>query len=454
MTGFRRKAGDIAVTCLGYGALLVTAFALLLVLTPILTKGAGAVFFRATSEHRRMLFEQFRLGDEAAVRRETLTRTERLRPVYEAMARFEAEDLPQAEPAQRREWRREFTDFKQAVRSWAGPLPGEPIPTLLRGQYGAMRLDHARRLLHGILVVSEWDYPTGADGSPQTGRLVETPRETRFAGTTLAAIFPYLRDNGLAALQPRPTCFYQFFFCDSRDAHFFGGIWPELKGTLFLTLLSMLFVAPVGILTAVYLAEYTRQGRFVALVRVCVNTLAGVPSIVFGLFGLAFFILTLRVSPGKSALAGSLTLALLALPTMIRSAEEAIAAVPTAYREAARSLGAGKWQSIVTVVLPAALPGILTGAVICMGRVAGETAPIIFTAAVSAGSAIQLDTFWRAPTPALPWGIYSLVSEHEAADALRHVQYGMVAALVLLVLSLNLAAVLLRTRLNKRLHGA
>ena len=189
------------------------------------------------------------------------------------------------------------------------------------------------------------------------------------------------------------------------------------------------------------------------LLRSCVNTLAGVPSIVFGLFGLAFFINTLGVSPGKSVLAGALTLALLILPTLIRAAEEAIRAVPRGYREAAYALGAGPWHTIGHMILPAALPGILTGIVIGMGRAAGETAPIIFTAAVSLGQAPSLRTFATQPTPALSWNLYNLSTEHEAIDEIRHVQYGMVATLVAIVLLLNLAAIIMRARIARQLKG-
>jgi len=146
-------------------------------------------------------------------------------------------------------------------------------------------------------------------------------------------------------------------------------------------------------------------------------------------------------------------LGLLILPTVIRSAEEAIRAVPNMYREAALSLGASTWQALRTVILPAALPGILTGIVISMGRAAGETAPIIFTAAVSVGKPLSLWQTFTQPTPALPWNIYNLCTEHEAVDEIRHVQYGMVLTLVLLVLLLNLAAIMARARIARRLRG-
>jgi phosphate transport system permease protein len=189
------------------------------------------------------------------------------------------------------------------------------------------------------------------------------------------------------------------------------------------------------------------------MLRVCISTLAGVPSIVFGLFGLAFFINTLHLSSSKSVLAGSATLALLILPTIIRSAEEALKAVPHTYKEAALSLGASQLRMVLTVLLPAALPGILTGIIISMGRAAGETAPIIFTAAVSVGQPLKLWETISQPTPALSWNIYNLATEHQAVDEIRHVQFGMVLTLVLLVLLLNLAAILIRARISKKMRG-
>jgi phosphate transport system permease protein len=215
----------------------------------------------------------------------------------------------------------------------------------------------------------------------------------------------------------------------------------------------MRIAVPFGIVAAIYFQEYAKNGPVLSFLRSCVNTLAGVPSVVFGLFGLAFFINTLHVSRGKSVLAGALTLALLVLPTVIRASEEAIAAVPRTYKEAALSLGAGQWRTILTVILPAALPGILTGIVISMGRAAGETAPIIFTAAVSVGPLIGLGDVLSHPTPALSWNLYNMCTEHEAADEIRHVQYGMAFTLVMIVLALNLAAIFLRARVARKLKG-
>ena len=216
---------------------------------------------------------------------------------------------------------------------------------------------------------------------------------------------------------------------------------------------SMLLAVPMGVISAIYLVEYAREGFLLRVLRTFINTLAGVPSIVFGLFGLAFFIGTMHVSQSKSVLAGSMTLALLILPMVIRASEEAIRAVPHAFKEAALSLGASRWRAVLTVILPAALPGILTGIVISMGRAAGETAPIIFTAAVSVGKPLALWQTVSQPTPALPWNIYNLCTEHEAVDEIRHVQYGMVLTLVMLVLLLNVAAIVMRARVSRKLRA-
>jgi phosphate transport system permease protein len=226
-----------------------------------------------------------------------------------------------------------------------------------------------------------------------------------------------------------------------------------MLGTIYLVLGAMLFAVPLGIVTAIYLAEYAGESHFVSMLRTCISSLAGVPSIVFGLFGLAFFINTMQVSQSKSVLAGALTLAVLVLPTVIRASEEAIKAVPPTYKEASMSLGASKWRTILTVILPAALPGVLTSVIISMGRAAGETAPIIFTAAVSVGKPLAVWQTLSQPTPALPWNIYNLATEHQAIDEIRHVQYGMVLTLVALVLILNLTAIVIRARISKKLRG-
>jgi phosphate transport system permease protein len=285
------------------------------------------------------------------------------------------------------------------------------------------------------------------------GKKVYVSRKNDFAGTQLEPLFSYLENNLDLLLMPRLTFYYGFLTDESFDSHFLGGIWPELLGTLYLTLGAMLFAVPLGIIAAIYLTEFAKESTLISILRTFISTLAGVPSIVFGLFGLAFFINTIGVSSSKSVLAGSLTLAILILPTIIRSSEEAIKAVPNTFREAAFSLGASKIYTVLFVVLPSALSGILTGTVISMGRAAGETAPIIFTAAVSVGKPLQLLEVFKQPTPALSWNIYNLATEHEAVDQIRHVQFGMVFTLIMLVLTLNLVAIVVRAKIAKKMRG-
>jgi phosphate transport system permease protein len=350
---------------------------------------------------------------------------------------------------QRQAYGRSLRELEKLLRELLGPPLGSPRPVMIRDQYGQTRWDRARVKLQKVLFIQKYDYsdPT------QMGRKVLVPRVDEFAGTSLEPLFNYLEGNLDAMMRPRLTFYWRFLFDQSMDAHFFGGIWPEMLGTFYLTFGAMLFAVPMGLVTAIYFVEYAGEGRLISFLRTCTSTLAGVPSIVFGLFGLAFFINTLGVSESKSVLAGSLTLAILVLPTVIRASEEAIRAVPLTYKEASLSLGASRWRTVVTVILPAALPGILTSIVISMGRAAGETAPIIFTAAVSVGKPLQLWQTLSQPTPALPWNIYNLATEHEAVDEIRHVQYGMVLTLVLLVLLLNAAAIYLRARISRKLRG-
>jgi phosphate transport system permease protein len=225
-----------------------------------------------------------------------------------------------------------------------------------------------------------------------------------------------------------------------------GGILPCIVGTLCLSLGAILVALPVGVASAIYLNEYARPGRLVRIIRLGINNLAGVPSVVFGLFGLAFFVVYLKM--GVSLLAGSLTLGALTLPVIIGSAEEALRAVPDTYREASLGLGATKWQTIYKVVLPAALPGILTGAILGISRAAGETAPIMFTAAVFFTPTLPSSIFDE--IMALPYHIYVLATAGTEIEATRHLQYGTALVLIVLVLGLNLIAIIYRARLQSR----
>ncbi len=443
-----RKLLDKAFSGLGLIAIGVMAMALLLILTPIVVRGSKAFVFKGTIEHRRVMLEQFDRGNTDTFTQDSAKVAEARAPLYQMMEDFEAE-MKGMDRSRRKEYKSAYRDIEKSIKVLFGPMPGQRTPVLLRQQYGQTRWDRAQIKLHEVLYSEEWDY-SNADAM---GVLVETPRVELFTNTTLEPLFHYLEENLSDMMLPKTTFYWQFITDKSKDSHIFGGIWPEVLGTIYLTLGAMIFAIPMGVIAAIYLCEYAKEGRVVSFLRICISTLAGVPSIVFGLFGLAFFLNTIQVSDSKSVLAGSLTLSLLILPTIIRSSEEAILAVPRAYKEAALGLGAGRWHTVLTVILPAALPGILTGVVISMGRAAGETAPIIFTAAVSVGAPLKLWETLSQPTPALPWNIYNLCTEHEAVDEIRHVQYGMVFTLVAIVLLLNLFAILMRARISKKLRG-
>ncbi|MDD5318010.1 MAG: phosphate ABC transporter permease subunit PstC [Candidatus ainarchaeum sp.] len=239
----------------------------------------------------------------------------------------------------------------------------------------------------------------------------------------LAVIIYYVFSNGLPAITPE---FLSGFPGNSGRA---GGILPAIIGTVYLVAGAIAIALPLGVGAAVYLAEYSRGGRIVSVVRAGIDNLNGVPSIVFGLFGFAFLVIFLKL--GVSLLAGQLTLALMVLPTIIRTSEEAIKSVPNSFREGSLALGATKWQTVWRVVLPPSVPGILTGVILGMGRAAGETAPIMFTAAVFSQRALPSSEL--EPVMALPYHIYLLATSVPGAAGNA---YG--AALVLLVLVLGM----------------
>ena len=225
-----------------------------------------------------------------------------------------------------------------------------------------------------------------------------------------------------------------------------GGILPCIVGTICLSIGAIVVALPIGVVSAIYLHEYARPGRILRIIRLGINNLAGVPSVVFGLFGLAFFVVYLDM--GVSILAGSLTLGILTLPVIIGASEEALRSVPDTYREASLGLGATKWQTIYRVVLPTAMPGILTGAILGLSRAAGETAPIMFTAAVFFTPSLPTSVFDE--IMALPYHIYVLATAGTDIEATRHLQYGTAIVLILLVLGLNLIAIIYRAYLQKR----
>lgn len=262
-------------------------------------------------------------------------------------------------------------------------------------------------------------------------------------GVALLIILSFLVANGYRAIN------WTFLTQPPMDSMTRGGILPCIVGTLCLSLGAIIVALPIGVASAIYLHEYARPGRVLRLIRLGINNLAGVPSVVFGLFGLAFFVVYLEM--GVSILAGSLTLGALTLPVIIGSAEEALRAVPDTYREASLGLGATKWQTIYRVVLPAALPGVLTGAILGISRAAGETAPIMFTAAVFFTPSLPSSFFDE--IMALPYHIYVLATAGTEIEKTRHLQYGTALVLIVLVLGLNLIAIIYRARLRRKRMG-
>jgi len=225
-----------------------------------------------------------------------------------------------------------------------------------------------------------------------------------------------------------------------------GGILPAIVGTFLVTMITAIVAVPLGMAAAVYLNEYARTGRLTRLIRLSIRNLAGVPSIVYGLFGVILFVNILKF--GTSVLSAGLTLGLLTLPWTITASEEALKSVPDAYREGALALGASKWQMIKTNVLPYSIPGMLTGAVLGLARAAGETAPIMFT-----GAAFYLPYLPRSLKDqfmALPYHLYIMATQHHAMDKARDIAYGTALVLIVFIVLFNLGAIIIRARLRNK----
>ncbi|MCX5769281.1 MAG: phosphate ABC transporter permease PstA [Candidatus Hydrogenedentes bacterium] len=263
---------------------------------------------------------------------------------------------------------------------------------------------------------------------------------TYFVVAVIAYILIDIIVNGLPAIS------WQFLTGVPRRGGAQGGIFPAIVGTIYLVAGTIVVALPIGMATAVYLSEYARQGRFTRTVRLAIITLAGVPSIVFGLFGLGVFVLFFGF--GASILAGSLTLACMVLPIIVVASEEALRAIPQYLREGSLALGAGKWQTIQKNVLPYAIPGMITGSVLSIGRAAGETAPILFTVAAFYLPNLPRSVFDQVMV--LPYHLYVLATQHPAAEQVRPMQYGTALVLVTLVLSVNLGAILLRIHFRRK----
>ncbi len=327
-----------------------------------------------------------------------------------------------------------------------------PAPLLAKDQFGMTRWDMVERQLNLILYEHKW---VTNEENPDGPLVMESiPRKDIFAGTVMADFFVRLENEAEDIFKPRLTIYWNYFTDDNESSYFIGGVGPEIYGTIILTVMSMVFVIPFGIITAAWLVECARENIFTSIIRMSINSLAGVPSIVFGMFGMAFFVLwaqpQFEIDPEACILAGSLTLALLTLPVMIRSSEEAIRSVPQTYKEASLGLGAGRTRTFILVTLPAALPGILTGIILSLSRVAGETAPVLLTAAVAVG---EVPDSILDPTRTLATSSYYMAIGDRIAAMVPHKQFGMVVTLITMVLLLNAAAIILRARIFKKLKG-
>ncbi len=253
---------------------------------------------------------------------------------------------------------------------------------------------------------------------------------TLFTLAILVFIILFVLEKGL------PVVSLKFLFTNPQDMGKSGGILPTLVGTILLTLVAVAIATPLGVGTAIYLTEYTRESRITRIIRFGADCLAGIPSIIFGLFGFIFFVTILKM--GWSIMSGGLTLAFMILPTIIRTAEEAIKAVPNSYREVSFSLGATRWETVQKVVLPSALPGIVTGIMLGVGRSIGETAAVIFTA----GSSLRMPASLMDSARTMSVHFYILAREGISTEN----AYGTAAILVITILFINLTAYSLMNR--------
>lgn len=268
-----------------------------------------------------------------------------------------------------------------------------------------------------------------------------------FALISLAAssvLFFVLFVVGIVVTQGAGAIRWEFIFDYPRDGMKAGGILPAIVGTVLLTVGTAIIAVPIGVGAAIYLSEYAEETILTRAIRVAIINLAGIPSVVYGLFGLGLFVLFLNF--GTSILAGSLTLGIMTLPIIISTAEEAIRSVPQSFRVVSASLGASRWQTVRRVVLPQALPGILTGVILGLERAAGETAPILFTVAAFFLPRLPQSVFDQ--TMALPYHLFVISTQVPGMPI--QIQYGTALVLLVFVLSMNLVATLIRSRFRRR----
>lgn len=241
-----------------------------------------------------------------------------------------------------------------------------------------------------------------------------------------------------------PAINWTFLFDIPRQGMRAGGIFPAIVGTFYLVLGAIIFALPIGLFAAVYLTEYAKENWLTRVIKLAIVNLAGVPSVVYGLFGLALFVVFFKL--GASILSGSLTLGIMILPIIITTSREALESVPASFREVSLSLGVSQWQTIRHIVLPNAIPGILTGTILGLGRAAGETAPILFT--VAAFYLPQLPGSIFDQVMALPYHLYVLSTQVPNVD--EKTRYGTALVLLALVLFMNLIAIVIRSKFRKK----
>jgi phosphate transport system permease protein len=264
-----------------------------------------------------------------------------------------------------------------------------------------------------------------------------------FTGLSLLAlvtVIPIFAILILILSKGLPAISWEFLTAFPSQGMRAGGIFPAILGTVYLTFFTTLFVVPLGIAAAIYLAEYAAESVWTRIIRISIINLAGIPSIVYGLFGLGIFVLFFKL--GTSILAASLTLGIMTMPVIISTAEEALRTVPQSFRVVSISLGATRWQTIRKIVLPQSLPGILTGVILGLERAAGETAPILFT-----GAAFFLPVLPSSPldaTMALPYHLYVVSTQVPGMPA--EIQYGTAVVLLIIILAMNITATIIRSR--------
>jgi phosphate transport system permease protein len=263
---------------------------------------------------------------------------------------------------------------------------------------------------------------------------------TLLGGVAFFTILPIVLVIAYIIFKGLPAISWEFLTTFPTDGMRSGGIMPAILGTVYLTMVTTILCVPLGIAAAIYLAEYATENKFTRAIRLALITLAGIPSVVYGLFGLGMFVLFFQM--GTSILAASLTLSIMTLPVVITTSEEALRSVPQAFRTVSISLGATRWQTIRRIVLPEGQPGILTGVILGLERAIGETAPILFTGAVF--SLPSLPSSLLSPTMALPYHLY--VISTQVPEMPLDIQYGTALVLMMIVLVLNLIATIIRAR--------